>query len=138
MPDGVPCRSLLSRKQERNFHTASSLFVGCAEVSRPRYYFSVSGPSDPDTNDKNPNLVRASHPAGDSRPLNFSRCVVVSRPRHSIQRQAAEYRARFAGRQLGANLLESVRKKPAKPSFYFASFFSSFQQSFFGNQIYGA
>ena len=31
-----------------------------------------------------------------------------------IQRQAAEYRARFAGRQLGANLLESVRKKPAK------------------------
>ena len=27
--------------------------------------FSVSGPSDPDTNDKNPNLVRASHPAGD-------------------------------------------------------------------------
>src|SRR5437773_7238867 len=68
--------------------------------------FSASGSSVPDTNDKNPNLVRASHPAGDSRPLNFSRCVVVSRPRHSIQRQAAEYRARFAGRQLGANLLE--------------------------------
>ena len=32
----------------------------------------------------------------------------------SIQRQAAEYRARSAGRQLGAEILESSDRKPAK------------------------
>src|SRR5205085_4291802 len=45
---------LLSRKQERNFHTAHRCL---AAISRLRQR-------------QNPNLVRASHPAGDSHPLN--------------------------------------------------------------------
>ena len=106
---------LLSRKQERNFHTASSMFVGCAEVSRPRHYFSVSGPSDPDTNDKNPNLVRASHPAGD--------WLLTS------SRQFGRFRGKRLNIELGSQVVNSgqiysswIRKNPAKPSFYFASF----------------
>jgi len=48
--EGVPYRYLLSRKQERNFHTAHRCL---AAISRLRQR-------------QNPNLVRASHPAGDS------------------------------------------------------------------------
>jgi hypothetical protein len=51
-------------------------------------------------------FVANSHPADDSRPKNV--------PPGSIQRQAAEYRARPAGRQLGAEILESLSEKPAK------------------------
>src|SRR5262245_30055101 len=49
----------------------------------------------------------------------------------SILGQAAEYRARPAGRQLGAEILELSKKNPPKPSFYI-TFFSttSFNFSF--------
>jgi hypothetical protein len=86
----------------------------------------VPGSSDPDTNDKIPNLVRASHSAGNC-PLTSSRRDFNPAP-WSIQRQAAEYRARSAGRQLGGKLLELIKKNPPKPSFYYF-FFSDFPSS---------
>jgi hypothetical protein len=75
-----------------------------------------------------------------SRPLNPA-AAWLSR---LIQRQAAEYRARSAGRQLGAKILESVRKTRQKPSFYPSPSIFLFKQfllrivrlTFFGNQLY--
>ena len=106
-------RSLLSRKQERNFHTASSLFVGCAKVSRPRHYFSVSGSSVPDTNDKNPNLVRASHPAGGDCIQSVKRSLLTS------PRQFGRFRGKRLNIELGSQVVNSgqiysscLRKSP--------------------------
>src|SRR5205823_2553565 len=64
--------------------------------------------------------------------------LTSSRQFRSIQRQAAEYRARFAGRQLGANLLELLKEKPARTVLLLRVFRSlRFQQSFFGSYLYG-
>jgi len=91
--------------------------------------FSVPGSSDPDTNDKIPNLVRASHSAGGDCTRSVKRSLLTSsRQFRSIQRQAAEYRARSAGRQLGGKLLELIKKTLPKPSFYFF-FFSDYPSS---------
>jgi hypothetical protein len=56
--------------------------------------FSASGSSVPDTNDKNPNLVRASHPAGDS-----CHSVVTGLPTESL---------RFRGKRLNIELGSQV------------------------------
>ena len=123
--------SLLSRKQERHFHTASSML---APTSR-------SG------NDKIPNLVRASHPAGgdctfasQTLPSDFVPAI------WSIQRQGAEYRARSAGRQLGAKILELCVRKTCEDrpsnSLFRLSLPTSFtqittnDQLIFGSEIY--
>src|SRR5262245_44990757 len=82
----------------------------------------------PTRNAKNAVFVPRSHPADD-----------LSLQIRSIQGQAAEYRARSADRQLGAEILELLQKNPPKPSFYVSLFsdFPSSELNYMGLQSFG-
>jgi hypothetical protein len=77
--------------------------------------------------EQEPRTARKTRQIASFRP-SFAPSRHLTPPIPSIQGQAAEYRARSADRQLGAEILELLQKNPPKPSFY-VSLFSDFPSS---------